>query len=123
MQRGSFSHKNYGYSHHDQKGPSQAIDVHDIFVKKSKTRVILSYVGIFVFLANACYSLLVKVSCNYSFAFLFYNFPISYSILYSTFSIQLCGWCPSIGILVVGDQDKFKTSKGMVFFIWASICL
>ncbi|XP_008809982.2 uncharacterized protein LOC103721509 [Phoenix dactylifera] len=60
MHRGSFSHKKYSYSHHNQKGPSQAIDVHDIFMKKSKTRVILSYVGNLVFLANTCYSLLVK---------------------------------------------------------------
>lgn len=60
MHQGSLSHKKYSYSHHDQKGPSQAIDVHDISIKKSKTRVILSYVGILVFLATTCYSLLVK---------------------------------------------------------------
>ncbi|XP_010921065.1 uncharacterized protein [Elaeis guineensis] len=54
------SHKKYSYSHHDQKGPSQAIDVHDIVIKKSKTRVIVSYVGILIYLATAFYSLLVK---------------------------------------------------------------
>lgn len=50
----------FSYSHNHQKEPSQAIDVHDIFIVKSKVRVLLSYVGTLLFLAIVCYSLLLQ---------------------------------------------------------------
>lgn len=48
----------YTYKHHCDKG----LDIHEIFVKKSRTRVLLSYVGVVFLLANVLQSLLAKES-------------------------------------------------------------
>jgi len=56
----------YNYSHHDQKELSQAIDIHDISVAKSRVPFLLSYFGTLLFVASSCYFLLVKVCCTHS---------------------------------------------------------
>ncbi|XP_020086783.1 uncharacterized protein LOC109709125 [Ananas comosus] len=50
----------YSYKHYRPKDPSQAIDIHDVFIKKSRMRVMLSYAGILSLLVNVYYSLVMK---------------------------------------------------------------
>nr|CAD1828858.1 unnamed protein product [Ananas comosus var. bracteatus] len=50
----------YSYKHYRLKDPSQAIDIHDVFIKKSRMRVMLSYAGILSLLVNVYYSLVMK---------------------------------------------------------------
>ncbi|KAJ6846958.1 uncharacterized protein M6B38_284125 [Iris pallida] len=50
----------YSYIHHDQKGLSQAIDIHDISIPKNIVRVLISYLGALLFLAGSFYLLLMK---------------------------------------------------------------
>lgn len=47
----------YTYKHHCSMG----VDVHEIFVKKSRLRVVLSYIGIVFLLVNVSQPLLAKV--------------------------------------------------------------
>jgi phosphatidylinositol glycan class H protein len=47
----------YNYKHHHAGGA----DIHVIFVKKSKFRVVLSYIGTMLLLATVCCTLLSKV--------------------------------------------------------------
>jgi phosphatidylinositol N-acetylglucosaminyltransferase subunit H len=56
------SNTSHTYKHHCSVG----VDVHEIFVKRSRLRVVLSYIGIIFLLVNACQPLLTKVqfSCN-----------------------------------------------------------
>ncbi|XP_072979281.1 uncharacterized protein [Typha angustifolia] len=49
----------YSYEHLGQKAP-QAIDVHEIFIRKNRLRVLLSYVGTITFLASIYYSVMAK---------------------------------------------------------------
>lgn len=51
----------YSYKHYRPKDPSQAVDIHDVFIKKSRMRVMLSYAGILSLLVNVYYSLVMKV--------------------------------------------------------------
>ncbi|VAH02887.1 unnamed protein product [Triticum turgidum subsp. durum] len=55
-QKGETSSGMYTYKHHGDKG----VDIHEIFVKKSRTRVLLSYCGLILLLAIVCRSLLGK---------------------------------------------------------------
>lgn len=56
-QKGETSSGMYTYKHRGDKG----VDIHEIFVKKSRTRVLLSYCGLILLLAIVCRSLLGKV--------------------------------------------------------------
>ncbi|OEL32028.1 hypothetical protein BAE44_0006955, partial [Dichanthelium oligosanthes] len=47
----------YTYKHHCSMG----VDVHEIFVKKSRLRVVLSYIGVVFLLVNVSQPLLAKV--------------------------------------------------------------
>lgn len=49
----------YTYKHHWYKG----VDIHEIFVKKSRSRVLLSHSGIVFLLLIVCQSLLAKKLC------------------------------------------------------------
>ncbi|XP_072982462.1 uncharacterized protein [Typha latifolia] len=49
----------YSYGHLGQKAP-QAIDVHEIFVRKNRLRVLLSYVGTITLLASIYCSVMAK---------------------------------------------------------------
>ncbi|XP_044966251.1 uncharacterized protein LOC123426473 [Hordeum vulgare subsp. vulgare] len=55
-QKGETSSGMYTYKHRGDKG----VDIHEIFVKKSRTRVLLSYTGLILLLAIVCRSLLGK---------------------------------------------------------------
>ncbi|XP_062230858.1 uncharacterized protein LOC133928521 isoform X1 [Phragmites australis] len=55
-QKGETSSGVYTYKHHCETG----VDIHEIFVKKSRSQVLLSYIGIVFLLANVCHSLLEK---------------------------------------------------------------
>ncbi|CAM0957564.1 unnamed protein product [Alopecurus aequalis] len=46
----------YTYKHRGDNG----VDIHEIFVKKSRTRVLMSYTGVIFLLATVCHSLLGK---------------------------------------------------------------
>ncbi|GJN35934.1 hypothetical protein PR202_gb24750 [Eleusine coracana subsp. coracana] len=46
----------YTYKHHCKTG----LHIHEIFVRKSRSRVVLSYIGIFFLLTTVCQSLLAK---------------------------------------------------------------
>jgi phosphatidylinositol N-acetylglucosaminyltransferase subunit H len=60
-QKGQISSGIYAYKHRCEAG----LDIHEIFVKKSRLRVLLSYVGIVFLLANSYRSLLqVTFSCK-----------------------------------------------------------
>lgn len=48
----------YTYKHHCSMG----VDVHEIFVKKSSLRVVLSYIGVVFLLVNVSQPLLAKVN-------------------------------------------------------------
>ncbi|OQU77507.1 uncharacterized protein LOC8080930 isoform X2 [Sorghum bicolor] len=50
----------YTYKHHCSVG----VDVHEVFVKRSRLRVVLSYIGIIFLLANVCQPLLAKESIS-----------------------------------------------------------
>ncbi|RWW20147.1 hypothetical protein GW17_00015756 [Ensete ventricosum] len=62
MSRGPASNNKYSYNHLNAKGPSEAIDVHDITVKKSRLRIFLSYFGAAVFLTATFYLVALKES-------------------------------------------------------------
>jgi phosphatidylinositol glycan class H protein len=47
----------YTYKHRDDKG----VDTHEIFLKRSRARVLLSYAGVVFLLAIVCQSFLGKV--------------------------------------------------------------
>jgi hypothetical protein len=47
----------YTYKHHCSMG----VDVHEVFVKKSRLRIVLSYIGIVFLLVNVSQPLLAKV--------------------------------------------------------------
>ncbi|TVU17393.1 hypothetical protein EJB05_33426, partial [Eragrostis curvula] len=47
----------YTYKHHCERG----LDIHEIIVRKSRSRVLLSYIGIAFLLATVCRSLLAKL--------------------------------------------------------------
>ncbi|KAI0519805.1 hypothetical protein KFK09_007266 [Dendrobium nobile] len=49
----------YRYSHHNGDSTCKGIDVHEIFMTKSRVRLLLSHIGILVCLVN-CYISLVK---------------------------------------------------------------
>ncbi|RWW64521.1 hypothetical protein BHE74_00028227 [Ensete ventricosum] len=63
MSRGPASNNKYSYNHLNAKGPSEAIDVHDITVKKSRLRIFLSYFGAAVFLTATFYLVALKELC------------------------------------------------------------
>lgn len=65
MSRGLASNSKYSYNHLNGKGPSEAIDIHDITVKKSRLRIFLSYFGAAVFLTATFYLVVLKVSTNH----------------------------------------------------------
>lgn len=65
MSRGLASNSKYSYNHLNGKGASEAIDVHDITVKKSRLRIFLSYFGAAVFLTATFYLVVLKVSTNH----------------------------------------------------------
>uniref|UniRef100_A0A804QQI0 Uncharacterized protein n=1 Tax=Zea mays TaxID=4577 RepID=A0A804QQI0_MAIZE len=54
------SNTSHTYKHHCSVG----VDVHEIFVKRSRLRVVLSYIGIIFLLVNACQPLLTKESLS-----------------------------------------------------------
>ncbi|KAL6608276.1 hypothetical protein ACP70R_041339 [Stipagrostis hirtigluma subsp. patula] len=55
-QKGETSSGIYTYRHHCD----MELDIHEIFVKKSRLRVLLSYIGIVFLLVNVCQPVLVK---------------------------------------------------------------
>ncbi|CAL9123304.1 unnamed protein product [Musa textilis] len=63
MSRGLASNSKYSYTHLNGKGPSEAIDVHDITVKKSRLRIFSSYSGAAVFLTATLYLVVLKELC------------------------------------------------------------
>ncbi|XP_020591939.1 uncharacterized protein LOC110032608 [Phalaenopsis equestris] len=50
---------NYRYTHLNRDSAFKGIDVHEIFITKSRVRLLLSYIGILICLVN-CYILLAK---------------------------------------------------------------
>ncbi|KAL5202341.1 hypothetical protein ABZP36_013293 [Zizania latifolia] len=54
--KGVVSSGMYTYNHHSDSG----FDIHEIFVKTSRSRVLLSYIGVVFLLANVCQPLLSK---------------------------------------------------------------
>ncbi|PKU64711.1 hypothetical protein MA16_Dca017653 [Dendrobium catenatum] len=54
----------YRYSHHNGDSTCKGIDVHEIFMTKSRVRLLLSHIGILVCLVN-CYISLVKLTFWY----------------------------------------------------------
>ncbi|KAJ1691318.1 hypothetical protein LUZ63_015473 [Rhynchospora breviuscula] len=52
MKNGRDSHDNYNYVRTDTSTLDKVIDVHDVYVKRSKLRVLFSYIGRLILLAN-----------------------------------------------------------------------
>ncbi|KAJ4806994.1 phosphatidylinositolglycan-like protein [Rhynchospora pubera] len=60
MKNGRDSHDTYKYVRTDTSTLDKVIDVHDVYVKRSKLRVLFSYIGRLILLANMSLLLIEK---------------------------------------------------------------
>ncbi|URE40644.1 GPI-GlcNAc transferase complex, PIG-H component [Musa troglodytarum] len=63
MSQGSLCHRKYNYNNLDGKGFFQAIDAHDVIVKKCRFKIFFSYFGVAVFLTITFYLIMMKDLC------------------------------------------------------------
>ncbi|CAL9134983.1 unnamed protein product [Musa textilis] len=63
MSQGSVCHRKYNYNNLDGKGFFQAIDAHDVIVKKCRFKIFFSYFGVAVFLTITFYLIMMKDLC------------------------------------------------------------
>lgn len=93
---------NYRYSHDNRDSSSNGIDVHEIFMAKSRVRLLLSRIGTLICLLN-CLILLVKVCSSFFWIFFLHSLPSLFSmkssylhqdhyLIISTIKMLLSAW-------------------------------
>ncbi|XP_012076548.1 uncharacterized protein LOC105637628 isoform X3 [Jatropha curcas] len=103
----SITDRRYTYIH-DCKWPSEAIDVHHIVVRKSKTKSFFVYLSAFVLLPNALCLFLVKdISIN----ILFWSFILS-AIL-----VKLIIWKPVVKAFGVQFETHYTSGRIVRHFV------
>ncbi|URE13753.1 GPI-GlcNAc transferase complex, PIG-H component [Musa troglodytarum] len=139
MSRGLASNSKHSYTHLNGKGPSEAIDVHDITVKKSRLRIFSSYSGAAVFLTATLYLVVLKELCIssiwsilvcFSLAKVLHHKPVKKEsvVIMPAFGVQLETHYWSLA-LILRDEDeltlvfqKLQPPVRMLVPVWKKLC-